>query len=298
MRPGLLALVLVACLARTGWGQTGAVDRTWPAAGDRVSVRAPNASVYVDAWDRDEIRVRKTDAGSRHDLGVSASPDSGLVIDVRHLAPADPELSARDTVFVTIPRRSELSVQTYRGSVGVVGIEGDVRLESFFGRAEYRGDAERVSVAGFHGAARIDSPSATEVVVTTGGGDVVLLTGGGVVRVESVRGDIDVRALRAVGRATIESTSGSIGFEASLSADAEIVLDTHGGDVALRLGPGSGARIELETYRGAIRNDLGPSIPAAGGPVRRSHVEFTVYGGRAIVRASTFLGDIIVRASR
>lgn len=289
------ALLAVAIAVPTPAGAQGApLDRTWPAATTApVVVRAPRMTVRIDVWDREAVRARGP-AGARP-LRIEAtrsSPD-GLIVDIESRGGRG-DLS--DTVFVTIPRRAPVSVESYWGAIVVVGAEGDVSLESYFEEVAYRGGAARVSVRGFHSEVHVEAPRARSIVAESGGGDVHVLTGSGQLRVESVRGDIEVRARGPLAEADIRSTGGSILLSASLAASAAVTLDTHHGSIDMELDPGAGARFRLETYLGAIENDLGPSSPARRrGPVRVNAVDFPLGDARALVVASTWRGDIRLR---
>jgi len=292
LSPVILALAIGDPAVATA--QVGAMDRTWPASGSAsVAVRAPHATVRVDVWDREEVRVRKTDPARRQRVEVTPSPASGLIVAVEPVGPIAAGRRRSDTVFVTVPRHASLSVKTYWGAIQVVGAEGDVALESYFEEAVYRGGAPRVSVRGFHSPIMIEAPHARSIVAESGGGDVHVLSGGGRLRVETVRGDIEARARGALAEADLRSTGGSILLSAPLAATATIALDTHHGTLDVELDPGVGARLRLETYLGAIENALGPSAPARrSGPVRANALDFSLGEGGALIVASTYRGDI------
>ncbi len=253
----------------------------------------------VEVWDRAEIRVRMEDPEARHRLGISDAPGSVLEIQVQPDGPAAPGRGDADTVFVTIPRHSPLSVRTYRGAVSIAGGDGDIEADAYFETIEYRGAARRVTAKGFRGDIAIDAPDARLVVVESGGGDARVETAGGDVRVETVRGDIDVRARDPLERVDLRSNAGSVALSASLTADATVMLDSHHGSLDLGLDPATGARFRLETWLGAIENDLGPSASAPRhGRARANRVEFNLGPGGALVTASTYRGDIRLHGRR
>jgi DUF4097 and DUF4098 domain-containing protein YvlB len=296
-RIGLLAMLVSVCAPRVGQAQVGSVDRTWPAGEtNAVSIQARHASVHIDVWNRSEVRVRKSDPHARQRLRINRSASRGFFIVVRPEESAEPGRALNDTIFVTVPRKSRVSVQTSTGSVTVLGVEGDVRLESFFDSCVYKGDAERVFVTAYHGTTRVEAGRAREVVVTSGSGDVHVNTGRGGVRIQTVNGDIDVVSMDPLDSADVRSTFGSIAFAATISSEATVALESHSGDVELTLDEDVRARLQLDTYLGAIHNDRGPSAPARPwGSGGWSRVEFALNGGGAIVTASSFRGDIRLR---
>lgn len=299
----LVSLALLVLQPGAGLAQAepevGPVDRTWPLeGGEAVTVRAPHVSVHVDAWDRGELRVRKRDPNDRYGLRVDTSSPSRALVEVTSEKPVDAGRARRDTIHVTVPRSAALSVTTYWAGLSVAGVEGDVAMESYFERAEYRGRARRVRVEGFHEPVRIEAPAARDVVASAGGGDVRVATGGGTVRVETVRGDIFVESGGAVERAEVGTTGGSILFAAALAAGASITLDSHHEDIEIRLDPGARARFELESHRGEVDvdDDFGPHGTVEVGPRGGRRLRFTLGSGGAVVRASSFHGDIRLTA--
>lgn len=280
--------------------QAATLDRTWPSPDSApVAVVAPVTNVRVDAWERGEVRVVLPDAADRYRVDVGRASGPGLIVAIEALGPFDARRSRSDTVFVTVPRPAPVSVRTYRGAIHMAGAEGDVTLESYFEEVVYRGGATRVSVRGFHAPIRIEAPRAASIVAESGGGDVNVLGGGGRVRVETVRGDIDVRGNGPLVQAELRSTGGSIFLSAPFTEAATIGLDSHHGTVELEVDPAAGARFRLETYLGAIENELGPSSPAwTSGLVRPNALDFSLGDGATVVTASTYRGDILIERRR
>lgn len=270
---------------------------------DLVEAVGPRASIAVDgqpatlqiaAWDRDAVQVR-THGDLRLDAVVRRHAD-GLDIFIDRRGPTDAGRGTRDTVYIRIPRRASLRAGSYWGAVHVTGVEGVVRLETYFEAVSYRGAAPELDVTAFHEDADIETAGPAAITVTSGGGDVRVRAAGGRVRVETVRGDIAVAGSRPVEQAELISTQGSVVFDAPFESDALIVLDSYSGEVEAAVHPGASARISLEAYAGTIRNELGESSRPGADPLRRRVVEVTVGEGGARLAAKSVRGDVRLRA--
>jgi hypothetical protein len=174
----------------------------------------------------------------------------------------------------------------------VIGVEGAVRLETYFEAVSYRGPAAELEVNAFHAGTDIETLRPAAVVVASGGGDVRVAMAGGRVRVETVRGDIAVEGSAPLAKAELISTQGSVAFGAPFERGALIVLDSYSGDVDATVDPGADARISLEAYAGRIRNAFGESSAPGADPLRRRVVEVDLGDGAARLAAKSVRGDV------
>ncbi|MFA6957944.1 MAG: DUF4097 family beta strand repeat-containing protein [Thermoanaerobaculia bacterium] len=156
-----------------------------------VGVENENGSVTVQSWDRNEIRVEaeKTVDGSG-DVAKSAMKE--IKIDVREegdslrirtvmpkdhdggffswLAGNDVDANVRYTV--TVPRKTNLDLETVNGRINVSGIDGVMELETTNGKIEIAKSSGRVSAETTNGGIVAElaatSPGKMELETTNG----------------------------------------------------------------------------------------------------------------------------------
>lgn len=113
----------------------------------KVTINAPNSSVHVRGWDRDEVKYQVTQVGSRTPVGVSAEHnDSSVTISVAK--PADGAgvfNSGRIRLEVFVPKKSDLRITTNR----------EIRLENVSGELDLTGAGDAVNIVGSEGNLRV-----------------------------------------------------------------------------------------------------------------------------------------------
>ncbi len=95
----------------------------------------------------------------------------------------------------------------------------------------------------------------------------------------------------SVERLRVNAFSGDIEVEASPAKGASFVLDSHSGDITLRLPGDLDAKVAFNSFSGDVENEFGPGARSTSdyGPGRE--LEFTSGSGEASIRINTFSGD-------
>ncbi|HEX6370465.1 MAG TPA: DUF4097 family beta strand repeat-containing protein [Longimicrobium sp.] len=284
------------------------------AAAGTVEIEMNSGSVRVTGWSRNEVQV--TGNLSRGDDRVELD-GGGRTVEVRvagrrgRAGPANLE--------IRVPAGSTLKVMAGSAPITVSGITGSVEAESASGPVTVQGSSRRVEVMAQSGPVTIDGQVETLDVTAMSGpvrvnasvrqrasiealsGPVDLLGSVGEVEVNAVSGN--VRVANATGRVEIEAVSGNVtvngtrlrGNVQSVSGNLVVAgsvggaftLESHGGNVELRLPSGAGAEVEVETFSGSLRSDFGGGARDGS---RERHV--TIGRGGPTVSITTFSGDV------
>lgn len=321
-----LFLTVLALLAGVGAaGAQRAIDQSVPsAATGEVAIYNTAGSVRVTGWDRAEVRVTGTLGEDADRLSVTGGDRTEIrVIDGPRRG------NRRGTVLeVRVPAGKTVRVQTTSADVRVTEVVGVVAARSTSGNLEVSGSPREVTAGSTSGDVTFAGGSSSRVRASSTSGNVVVR---GTVResvaVESVSGDVDVSAatpevraeavsgnvtLRGVsGRvsaATVsgnteisgsrvqygafETVSGNFVFAGDLQRGVGFNIQSHSGDVELRLPADVGADFEVSTFSGAILNDFGPDgrRPEGRGPGRE--LRFTAGGGGGTVAIRSFSGNV------
>jgi hypothetical protein len=171
-------------------------------------------------------------------------------------------LAARDgdrrgdgrAVELDLPRGVRLVVSTLSGDVDVRDINGGVDVRST------SGDIQLTQVGG-----RIFVETISGDVSITGGNQLRVNTVSGTMRLRESRGDISLHTTSGdmsvsgsgITRFDAESMSGDVQLDGLLESTARVQVNTHSGDVTLRLPDNARGRLELSSVSG----DLSPGGP-------------------------------------
>jgi len=111
------------------------------------------------------------------------------------------------------------------------------------------------------------------------------------VEASTVSGELLVGMTGPIQRARLETISGNVSFKGPLEEDGSLEVESHDGDIELRMPPSLPATYDLNAYGGAIHNELAPKGAALRG---EQHVVIGSGSARVVVR--TFKGTVEVKA--
>lgn len=289
LHPLFLTLLLVAPLTAQQ-----KIDRRIAIAPD-ASIRIHNlvGSIRIVGWDRDSIAVTGSvppGAGSFYMGGAGRGAKLGIE---RHdeLKEGQPA-----TLDIRVPRNVRLWIKTGSASVEAFGLTGELECSSVDGSIRIEGSLRLVVAESMEG--NLNVAGAMDVVRLKGGGGTITLRGArGDVLATTVGGAI-VATDGAVTRAHLETVSGTIAYDGTVSPRGTLDVATHSGDVTLRLPVDISAEFDLGSFDGAILYGLSGKGEGKGKgeeapkPFRGKPISFTTGAGEARVIVRTFKGEI------
>ena len=248
-------------------------------------------TVRIVGWTRDSVHVRgKIPRGDEFHMGGSPAGSKSFVENADERSPGDATLEvfvpARARIWVKTASGSvivsaflgSLDIYTVSGAISVTGNPDDVNAEAIDGNISLSGSPRFVRAKSASG--RVDfSGSCDDVALSTVSG--AIFVGSGVFE-----------------RGRIESVTGPIRFDGSVTSGGTVVFDTHSGVTDISLPPGAGTDIQLVTIAGRIVNTLTKSRPLPGRYGRGAELATTSGEGGAQLVAKSFKGNIMLRSSR
>lgn len=260
------------------------------------SGRAVDADAYIRIWNGGgSLRVEGWDADS---IAVTGHAEPGRFYiaardDVAKLGLEGDLDAASGDLFVRVPRGATLWIRTTSSDITVRGMTGSLDLYSVTGAIEVEGNPAHFHAESMGGdlTLRIESAVAR---ARTGAGGIVFEGAAEDLTLGTVDGAITV-ATPGVRRARLTTVEGDIRFTGDVRSAGSLELETHSGDVLLRLPPGIRADFDLSTFEGVIRNQLGPARPKSGRGQGRTILTFGTGAGEAGVVVRSFSGSIEVR---
>lgn len=219
-----------------------------------------------------------------------------------------------DVLEVAVPRRGSGLMRRTSGVAVRVAVPAGSDVEVSARSGDVRATGRLAEVTAECGSGQIAVENATMAVATAGSGDVALgdvgagklRTGSGAVRVDRVRGDLDVRAgsgditVGSVGgEVTVAAASGDVEVREALAStrittasgdatvhravEGELEIRTASGDIALAVAEGTAVFLDCSSVSGRVRSALEPTDAPA--PDAR----------QLVVHARTVSGDLDVR---
>jgi len=298
MRPTLLSCVRAAVvLALVGWGGTTAlhaqerIERRWPLAAEgAIKIFNFVGSVRVIGWDHDSVVVTGTVAegmqffGGGSPSGVKVGvegnarrPGGVTVLVVRVPATADVWVRGAATDIETEGLVCTVDLGTVGGRLVAVGSPRALSVETMDGTLDVRGSPETLRAKTASGALRWEGAASDALLV-------------------SVSGSLRVSA-GPLGRARLETISGSVVVDAALRPDADLTIETHSGNVEVVLPTGTPARVTTDAPTTVNGSPLAPPQDAGkrAGP---RQFELNLKGSKAsaaTIVVRSFKGAAIIR---
>jgi DUF4097 and DUF4098 domain-containing protein YvlB len=267
------------------------VDEKRPASKDgAVEIRNVAGSVRVAGWDRAEVAVTGTLGKGTERLEFSGSGNRTLVKVI--LPHAAHHVDGSD-LEVKVPAGSTLEVETVSADISVDKVNGSVNLESVSGGITVGGEPKEFNVKTVSGEVAVTATSAPGRAKSVSG-SVTLQGVSGAVEASSVSGSLVVKG-GEVSKVEMETTSGSIQFDAQLAKGGRLEAKSMSGSVDLILPVGVAADFDVTTFSGEITNDFGPPARRTSEYGPGKELSFSTGGGGARVVAKSFSGSVYLK---
>ena len=196
---------------------------------------------------------------------------------------------------LTVPRGVRLVIAAGSADVDVQDIAGDVEVHALSGDVTMRGIGGRSIVETMSGDLYL-TEGGNDARVTTMSGNITLRGVKGDAEVHTTSGDVIMSMVRAV-HIKAESVSGDISFDGEVTDNAQLQLQTHAGDVTVRIPESTRGVVDVSTFSGEFSSNRPLTTTGSDTPNRERRTrdaqryEFGG-GGNVRVSISTFNGDI------
>jgi DUF4097 and DUF4098 domain-containing protein YvlB len=303
-------------LAAPAHAQRQVNERHDASATGTVEIQMHSGSVRVTGWSRNEVQVTGTLSRAGDRVVVDGG---GRTLEVR-VASGRGGRGGSAALEIRVPAGSTLEVNAASAPITVSGVTGSVEAVSASGSVTVQAASRRVEVVAQSGPVTIDGQTdvldvtamsgpvrvnanvrqrasiealsgPVDVLGTVGelqlnavSGPVRVANATGRVEIEAVSGNVVVNGVRL--RGNVQSVSGNLLVSGTLSG--ALTLESHGGDVELRLPQGASAEVEVGTFNGRLQSDFGGGARQSGG--RERHV--TIGRGGPAVNITTFSGNV------
>lgn len=286
------AVAVVALLAPQALEAQKRVEKRVDARPDgRVTISNVAGSVEVVGWSEAAVEVVADLSSGVEELQVR-SQGRETEIEVE-LVRGNRHRGGNAVLEVRVPRGSDLEIEVVSASVDVEDVEGEINIESVSGSIDVSGRSEGLEMESVSGSIDVDGATG-RLDAESVSGRIRLRGAAREIDASTVSGQLELEG-EEIDRADLSTVSGGIELSGSLSADAEIEIESHSGGVELRLPASASARFSVVTYSGRIDNELGPPARRTGRYTPGKELDFTMGGGDARVTIESFSGSVSLR---
>jgi len=271
----------------------------------KVSLTNISGDVSIIVWNRDEVKidaVKVSEATSMEKAKENATrvkidvkrEDNGLIIETKY-----PEgrwtkntLNVSVDYVLTLPAKAGVRVNSISGNVDADNVGGLIRLVTVSGNITVANSGSSELLNAVSGNITLRDV-AGDVKARTVSGNIFIERAAGSLNVETVSGKVDAKELANTRSADVSSTSGSIFLEGDLNPAGSYSLESHSGDITVRV-PGSAAfDFTCWNFSGEFASDFKiVSEPASKSKDSQRAIRGQVNGGGADLNLRTFSGDI------
>jgi len=265
-----------------------------------------SGSIEVKSWDKGEVKIDALKISKASTLAVAKEnvkkvkiivEKEGKTLRITTEYPkklnkkAKRSLNVSVTYHLLIPAKASAKINSISGSVDLEEIGGAVKVNVVSGKIELRkadkgADCETVS-----GSLKLQDIDG-DTYMKTVSGSIMANRIRGSVKAEVVSGKIELREISEAKLVEGKTISGSVIYEGTINRDGRYSLQTHSGSIKMILPSDSGFDLEAKTFSGRIETDFDITV---SGKISKRKIRGTVNKGGAVVKLSTFSGNISLK---
>jgi DUF4097 and DUF4098 domain-containing protein YvlB len=266
------------------------INQRMDAASDgTVEVSNVAGSVEVRGWSRNEVEVTG-DLGSRVEELIFERDDNNILIKVK--VPRNSNGGISSDLYVKVPQRSSLIVDTVSADIDVADVEGEQSLQAVSGDVSTEAHGEDIELGSVSGDVEVvGDNNAARSKLNTVSGDVDAENLAGEIQADSVSGDVTIVG-GSFERSKVETVNGDIVLHAGFEDGGRMDIETVNGAVDVDFGGDVSARFDIETFNGSIRNCFGPESVRTSRYAPGRELKFTEGGGSGRVTIQTLNGSV------
>ena len=252
-----------------------------------VIVSSGNGDIIITSNTSNQLRVRASSEDGDVRFDFAPNRNTVEVSTARRGSESHFEVSVPQGAHVIAKAGSgDVSIRGTRGEVEVTSQSGDVVVDDVNGRLTVRSFSGDVTASNVTG----------DVEVSTQSGDFNLTSVRGNIEIGNTSGDIVMRGI-AARTVRAKTTSGDVSYDGTIDPGGRYDLESHSGDVRIRLPRDASAQLTVSTWSGEIDSDFPITLRPGQhtmGAANSKEFTFAVGSGSARITAKTFSGDVTV----
>jgi len=265
----------------------------------KVILKNVSGDIEVRSWDKNEVKIEALKVSRASSLSKAQENAKRVEIEVikdgnvlrigtKYPRTIFGSINVAVNYNLLIPSEAAIKVHSVSGDVVLTGIGGAVETDTVSGDVEVSKALKGVESKAVSGDITLEDISGS-LYVKAVSGDVKLQGIKGSIEIDTVSGDVDLRNVSQAKTVRAKTLSGEITYDGQLMANGKYDLNSHSGDIKMRIPADSAFDFEVETFSGTINTAFEITV---SGKISKKEIRGSVNGGGADVSLSTFSGDI------
>ena len=259
----------------------------------RLSLNILAGSIVARTWEKDAVRV-EAEHSTRDRINVKATD---AVLRVTVSSDLGPPRSADFTV--TVPPWMPVNLSGTYADIDLEGMQGQVAAETVHGDVRLKGGSGTVKVSSVEGVIEVDG-STGRITLNSVEEGIFVRDASGDITAQTVDGNLTFERMDAH-NVDVATVDGNITYEGTIRDGGTYRLNTHDGNVELRVPDQINASVFVRTYEGNFRSHFQVEVPSQAGAAadeaserrrRKRPFNFTLGNGAARVELESFDGDV------
>jgi DUF4097 and DUF4098 domain-containing protein YvlB len=304
-----ISLLLVFSLAAAKEKYEERFDKTVALAKDgKVDISNISGDITVVSWNQDQVKIEALKISQASSLEKAKENAAKVTIEVAQEAnivrietkyPKSDKFWGGESVNVSvdyklwIPEKAALKANNISGDIDAEALGGAAALKTVSGDVDLTKAAAGADCNSVSGDVTVGDVTGSAFLKSVSG-DVKANSIKGSVETESVSGDIELTDVSEAATVRVKALSGEVLYRGRISRQGNYSLKSHSGNVVLYLPADSAFDLEAETFSGGIDSDFEIKVM---GKVSTKELSGSVNGGGAVLKVSSFSGDIKLKKS-
>lgn len=282
----LTAITAALCLAAPAFAKEKIDEKRPFNSGGKLIVENINGSITVTGTDEEMMYLTGVKGDGVEEIELEGQGDK---VAIRVQMKSGNHKGGGAELEIRVPRNARLELESVSGNIKVIGATGTAEIETVSGDLSISGELKTIELQTVSGDVVVEAAS-ERLEVEAVSGDIKIGRVSGEVELETVSGDIKIGGGQ-ITRFRAKSVSGDVELEGDIFGAGKSNIESHSGDVVLRLGSKTDAAFEIGTFSGRIETGKDDDDSRR----KRKSAAIVVGKGSARVTVQTFSGDVDIK---
>lgn len=259
-----------------------------------ISLSNIAGDITIETWNKDEVnmsvvKTAKTESDLQNVEIKIRKTDNNLEIKTKYKKEKNANVSV--SFDLVIPEKASIEIVTISGDVKTINIGGELDIETISGNINIDTALKGIECTTISGTITVNDVSGDSEISTISG-DLSIQRLRGSLEATSVSGEIKLIDITEAEKVKSETVSGDLAYTGDAHPNGTYKLNSHSGDIIMKLPAGASFEISGSSFSGDISSDFDLDISNKA----MSHkLSGSVGKGETDIEVNTFSGDIQIK---
>jgi len=271
----------------------------------KIILKNVSGDIKVTSWDKEEVKIKAVKVSKAFTFSKAKEnakrvkieinkEDNTLFIETKYPKTVFRSINVSVNYSLVIPSEAKIKIKSVSGDILLEKIGGEIEASAVSGDITIDEAKKEIFCKTVSGDLNLQNING-DIDVKTVSGDIDVVNIKGSIDADSVSGDIEIKGENEVEKLRAKTISGSIIFEGKIQPKGEYDLNSHSGDVYIKIPPDAAFDLEASTFSGKIKSEFEITV---SGEISRRKITGSVNGGGADIDLSSFSGNIILKKKK